>query len=110
MVNKTVIVSGASGNLGTAVVNFYLDRGDQVIGLVHRSGGQPRNVANYVECAVNLLDELAVEECVKQLLEKFGKIDIAVMTAGGFAWATFLIQASVSWSINIALISKQPTI
>jgi NADP-dependent 3-hydroxy acid dehydrogenase YdfG len=38
-----------------------------------------------VECAVNLLDELAVEECVKQLLEKFGKIDIAVMTAGGFA-------------------------
>lgn len=85
MVNKTVIVSGASGNLGTAVVNFYLDRGDQVIGLVHRSGGQPRNIANYVECAVNLLDELAVEECVKQLLEKFGKIDIAVMTAGGFA-------------------------
>lgn len=48
-------------------------------------GRTTRNVANYVECAVNLLDELAVEECVKQLLEKFGKIDIAVMTAGGFA-------------------------
>lgn len=85
MANKTVIVTGASGNLGSAVVDFYLQRGDYVIGMVHRSGEKVRNHDNYHECEVNLLDDAAVETCVKQMVEKYGRIDIAVMTAGGFA-------------------------
>ncbi len=85
MANKTVIVSGASGNLGSAVVDFYLHRGDRVVGLVPRSGHNMRNDDNYQACDVNLLDDAAVEACVKQMVEKYGRIDIAVMTAGGFA-------------------------
>jgi nucleoside-diphosphate-sugar epimerase len=41
MSQMNIIVSGASGNLGSAIIDFFLSRGDKVIGLVHRHHEYP---------------------------------------------------------------------
>ncbi|HLS12599.1 MAG TPA: SDR family NAD(P)-dependent oxidoreductase [Flavobacteriaceae bacterium] len=80
---KVVVVSGASGNLGQAVVQYFLAVSYQVIGLV-RSKAKEGSYENYEEMEVDLLDEKATQDCVDAILEKYNKIDVAVLTAGGF--------------------------
>src|SRR5690625_4480153 len=79
---KVVVVSGASGNLGQAVVQYFLAVSYQVIGLV-RSKAKEGSYENYEEMEVDLLDEKATQDCVDAILEKYNKIDVAVLTAGG---------------------------
>lgn len=84
---KVVVVSGASGNLGQAVVQYFLNASYQVIGLV-RSKTKGESNDNYEELEVDLLDEKATQDCVNAILRKHNKIDIAVLTAGGFKSGT----------------------
>lgn len=81
---KIAIVSGASGNLGSAVVSYFLENAYQVIGLVHKSTKSKNNLNNYQEIKVDLLDEIATENCLKTILQNYKKIDVVVLTAGGF--------------------------
>lgn len=85
MPDKTILISGASGNLGEAVVAHFINRGNKVIGLVHHQSESPNPSPNYKEVEVNLLDETATEKSIEQLLEIYTQIDTAVLTAGGFA-------------------------
>lgn len=84
MKNKVVLVSGASGNLGSAVVDFFLLQKAKVIGLVHRASKNENERDNYEEKVVDLLDENATDTCVKDVIEKYGQVHVAVLTAGGF--------------------------
>ena len=79
---KTVLVTGATGNLGTAVVNKFLAEGDRVIGTVNRIAP----ASNPFEAVpVDLNDEADTEAIVNNIVEKYGAIDVLVATAGGFA-------------------------
>lgn len=84
MEQQVVLVTGASGNLGSAIVNFFLDQGNKVIGLVHSKRQSIDLHENYLEYAVNLLDEAAVVSCIDRLKMDFSRISLVVMTAGGF--------------------------
>lgn len=84
---KVVVVTGASGNLGQAVVQYFLEASYQVIGLV-RNKSKENLQENYEELEVNLLDEKATQDCVNTILKKFNKIDVVVLTAGGFKSGT----------------------
>lgn len=84
MSQKNILVSGANGNLGSAVVEYFLKKGNQVIGLVHhKKEGDQQN--NYEEYEVDLTDESATEKILKSILNKYSTIDTAVLTTGGFA-------------------------
>ena len=85
MSQMNIIVSGASGNLGSAIIDFFLSRGDKVIGLVHRHHNIPLSNANYTQLVVNLMDEVSSSDCVAQCIATLGRIDAVIMTAGGFA-------------------------
>lgn len=85
MRQKTVLVSGATGNLGQAVVHHFLKMGWQVIGLVHHLEMQGEHPANYSVYEVDLIDERASLLCLEKILKEFGQIDTLVLTAGGFA-------------------------
>jgi NAD(P)-dependent dehydrogenase (short-subunit alcohol dehydrogenase family) len=85
--NKIAIVTGASGNLGQAVIKKFISEGFFVIGTV-----LPNDpfVSNYPEesfesVAVDLLDEDASRKFVEFVVNKFGRLDVAVLTVGGFA-------------------------
>jgi NAD(P)-dependent dehydrogenase (short-subunit alcohol dehydrogenase family) len=79
---KTVLVTGAIGSLGTAVVNKFLAEGYRVIGTVNKK--VPSN-APFEEISLDLNDEADTEAVVNSIVEKYGAIDVLVATAGGFA-------------------------
>lgn len=81
---QTAMITGASGNVGAAVVKKLLDNGYKVIGIVHKKSETPVLANNYEEIALDLLNEAACQKVVAEIIQKFGSIDIAVLTAGGF--------------------------
>jgi len=85
MPSKTIIVTGASGNLGKAVVKKFIDNEYNVIGTVHKKENNISGENNLQEAELDLLNEENSEKFVSGVVEKYGAIDVAVLTAGGFA-------------------------
>ena len=87
MVNKTVIVTGASGNLGKAIVDKFITEGYFVIGTVIPNDtvtfNYPRD--RFEKVVVDLLNEEDSQKFVESVVSKHGSIDVAVLTVGGFA-------------------------
>lgn len=82
--NKTILVTGANGNLGEAVVNFFLKKQWNVIGFVHSEREDKLKEECYSEYVVDLTNEKAVADLTCQLIQNYEKIEALVMTAGGF--------------------------
>lgn len=82
---KAVIVTGASGILGRAVVADLVARGYRVaaVDLAPDTGDSP---AELVLGNVDLSDAGAVEAAYAKVAEKLGAIDGLVNVAGGFVW------------------------
>lgn len=85
MKEKVIVVSGANGNLGHAVVQYFLENGNKVIGLVHRKSQNPLIHHHYEELIVDISNENEALQCVNEIENKYDCIDIAIMTVGGFA-------------------------
>jgi NAD(P)-dependent dehydrogenase (short-subunit alcohol dehydrogenase family) len=84
---KTIIITGASGNLGTAVTKEFLDKDYRVIatisGEMARADLQPH--ANLDISVVNLINETETADFVKKAIQKYHVIDAALLLVGGFA-------------------------
>jgi NAD(P)-dependent dehydrogenase (short-subunit alcohol dehydrogenase family) len=88
---KTVIVTGAAGNLGVAVTRAFLKAGAS-LALVDRSpemlGSLIPELVNTpwyaIVGAVDLLDEQSVVRAVEGIQARLGHIDILVNTVGGY--------------------------
>ena len=84
---KTIIITGANGNLGAATVQKFLDKGYKVIA-VDQSGthlGFAASNDNFELKSVDALNEAAVSTFVEELIELNGRIDGALLLVGGFA-------------------------
>jgi NAD(P)-dependent dehydrogenase (short-subunit alcohol dehydrogenase family) len=84
---KNIIITGANGALGTAVVKKFLDTGYTIIA-VDRSGKRPDYVKDnpkYEAHKVNLDNEEETLSFAKEAIKKDGKIAGALLLAGGFA-------------------------
>jgi len=81
------IVTGASGNLGQAVVKKFIAEGFFVIGTVIPNDPVPMNfpAASFERVVVDLLNEEDSENFVDSVISKHGSVDVAVLTVGGFA-------------------------
>lgn len=83
---KTVLITGANGNLGNAVVHKFLENGCQVKGIVHRKSDEVLiKHAAYQEIVADLRNEAACSELIQHLSSADNRIDVAVLTVGGFA-------------------------
>ncbi len=81
---KTVIITGAGGNLGAAAVSVFANAGWRVAALV-TPGKTPTSSLNGVDFyEADLLDEAATSALVASLWTKYGSIDTALMLVGGF--------------------------
>jgi NAD(P)-dependent dehydrogenase (short-subunit alcohol dehydrogenase family) len=84
----TVVVTGASGNLGRAVAQAFSERGDNLVLIASRreplvaafGGDEPRRFI----APANLLDRSEVDAAVKAAVARFSRIDVLCNIAGGF--------------------------
>ena len=84
---KTVIITGANGNLGIACVRKFLSEGYKVIAV---DGGNNHldfaaGNTNYEFATVNLSNEEETNAFIGSTIKKYGKVDGALMLVGGFA-------------------------
>jgi NAD(P)-dependent dehydrogenase (short-subunit alcohol dehydrogenase family) len=83
----TVLITGANGNLGTAVTNTFLKQGYKVVATVINEEEKkelPQNENLQIE-VVNLTNESETASFVQNAIEKYKKVDGALLLVGGFA-------------------------
>ena len=84
---KTVIVTGASGNMGQAVIKKFLAEGYHVVGTIIPNDPVPFDINDpkLDKVIVDLMSEEDSDKFIKSVIAKYGNIDAAVLTVGGFA-------------------------
>ncbi len=84
---KTILITGANGNLGAATVKKFLDEGYRVIAIDHSGThlGFAAGHENFELRSVDVGNEQAVEDFLKEIILLYGSIDAALLLVGGFA-------------------------
>lgn len=84
---KTAIVTGASGNMGQAVIKKFIDEGYKVVGTIIPNDPVPIEFPEdkLEKVVVDLMNEDDSEKFVTNIISKYGSVDAAVLTVGGFA-------------------------
>ncbi len=103
MDGKVVIVTGASGALGSVVMEAALGRGARVAGLDHAPSQVPAT-ANRIELgSVDLSDAAAAQKAIDAVVAHFGRLDALVNIAGGFAFEAVAEGDPRTWQHMYAL-------
>ena len=84
--NKTILITGASGNLGGEVVKTLHSAGYGICATVG-SGGIPAEFSSLTQDTrqVNLTDENATKNYVEDVTRQFPNLSAAILLVGGFA-------------------------
>jgi NAD(P)-dependent dehydrogenase (short-subunit alcohol dehydrogenase family) len=84
---KTILITGANGNLGAATVKKFLDEGYKVIAIDHSGThlGFAAGHENFELRSVDVGNEEAVDAFLKEIILLYGSIDAALLLVGGFA-------------------------
>jgi NADP-dependent 3-hydroxy acid dehydrogenase YdfG len=85
---KVALVTGASGGIGAAVARAFHEAGASV-GLLSRRG-EDLGLERALGIACDVSDRAAVERATEQVVERFGRLDIAVANAGVGSYGPFL--------------------
>jgi len=87
---KSIIITGANGNLGVATVKKFLDEGYKVIAIDAKNDHLDFASANtnFEFHTVDLANEERTKEFINKTIAKHKKIDAALMLVGGFAMGT----------------------
>lgn len=88
LTGTVALVTGASGGIGAAAAAALADRGARV-GLASRSG-EDLGIEGSVAAPCDVRDPGAVDAFVRQVVERFGRLDILVANAGVGAYGPFL--------------------
>ncbi len=99
---KTAIVTGASGNLGQAVIKKLLAEDYYVTGTIIPNDSVAIDVRgrNFETAIVDLMHEELAQQFVNLMVAKHTTIDVAILTVGGFAMGNII-------STSTADIAKQ---
>ena len=86
---RTIVITGAAGNLGMAVAQVFANEGAQLVLLDRAPIGEAALVklapAQCLPIALDLCDAAQVAAAVAQALARFGRIDVLCNLTGGFA-------------------------
>ncbi len=89
--DSVVIVTGAAGNLGSAVARAFYAAHAHLVLVDHKPDRLARQFPELVDSAdhflaasVDVTDEQAIAQMVDETLERLGRIDVLVNTVGGY--------------------------
>jgi NAD(P)-dependent dehydrogenase (short-subunit alcohol dehydrogenase family) len=108
--DRTVVLTGAAGNLGRAVAAVFAERGANLVLLDRRAADAD---ARHLCVALDLLDARAVQAAADKAIERFGRIDVLCNLAGAFRMGapvhetpeadwTFLLDVNARTVLNTA--------
>jgi NAD(P)-dependent dehydrogenase (short-subunit alcohol dehydrogenase family) len=109
--NRVAIVTGAGGNLGSAVAQRFRDAGAK-LALVDRDPGQLNQAfpkldtsPDHIQAiAADLTDPASVKNMVKGVLDHFGRIDFLANTVGGYRAGTPVHETDLeTWEFMLML-------
>jgi glucose 1-dehydrogenase len=110
--NKVALVTGASSGIGKAIATRFAVEGAHVV-VNYRPGGQADTeaalsvVTSFESTSIAIAADVSkrddVELMMQQILDKFGRIDIAVNNAGIEIKKPFLEVADEEWNTVIAV-------
>src|SRR4030095_16850795 len=86
---RTVVLTGASGNLGRAVAAAFADAN-----LVLLDVKSPGESAKQIFIQTNLIDPQSVQAAADKTLQRFGRVDVLCNLAGGFRMGAPLHETS----------------
>jgi NAD(P)-dependent dehydrogenase (short-subunit alcohol dehydrogenase family) len=102
---KTVIITGANGNLGMAVTKEFLDKNYQVIATTSseraKEDFQPHPRLEIL--TVNLTNEKETTAFVENIIQKYQVVDAALLLVGGFAMGDIAVTSGDELQKQIAL-------
>lgn len=79
---KNILITGATGNLGLAVVKQLQSEGHQILATTRPGKYQSIDGIDFYEC--DLSNEHSVNECFAKMKNNYQQLDATVMLAGGF--------------------------
>jgi len=86
--NRTILVTGAAGNLGRVLAEAFAERGARLVLVDQTKEALEKafrpNDPKRLLAPTNLLDAGAVEATVEDAIGRFGRIDVLANLAGGF--------------------------
>ena len=97
MRGKTIMLTGAAGNLGRAVIARLLADGANVVALDRPGPGLAALKGVQTVAVADLADEAACSEAVSSVVAAYGRLDGVVHTVGGFAWAGLAESPAALW-------------
>jgi NAD(P)-dependent dehydrogenase (short-subunit alcohol dehydrogenase family) len=114
--NKTIIITGASGNLGKATVERLVKEGHKLIVVVapDLKLGYLENHSQLDIQYVDMMDEAGVEGMVSDMIKKYGEIHAALLIVGGYAGGSIkdtkgsTIQKMIDLNFNTAYHIARP--
>ncbi len=87
-VKKVAFITGAAGNLGTAVTKKFLQEGYHVVATLEPAVDNSAFLAAYPNTetyTIDVMQETPMAELVKQVFERHQRIDAGIFLVGGFA-------------------------
>jgi NAD(P)-dependent dehydrogenase (short-subunit alcohol dehydrogenase family) len=86
--NRTVLITGAKGGLGSFVTEAFLAAGDTVIGTSKSIQASDFSNPRFVAMASDLTDPASTSQLVDCVMQRFRRIDVLVHVMGGFSGGT----------------------
>ena len=90
--NKTIIVSGCNGQLGSAICKMFLNLKCKVYGVDINANKLRNKQFTFIKCDIS--KKVDTDELIKKILKKEKKIDILINNAGASIFTPFKIRKS----------------
>jgi len=87
--NKIIIITGSRKGLGYSLCNYFLEQGNIIYGCSRRTTNIQHE--NYSHFCLDVSDETAVIDMVRQIYKKHKRIDILINNAGAASMNHFLL-------------------
>jgi NAD(P)-dependent dehydrogenase (short-subunit alcohol dehydrogenase family) len=97
MKGKVVVVTGALGALGKVVVEEALARGARLAGIDHAAAQTPAGAERMEIGGVDLSDPVQASKAIEAVTAQFGRLDVLINIAGGFAFESVADGDPQTW-------------
>lgn len=110
-INKTAVITGAAGGIGTAITRRFLDEGARVVAVdisteaLEKLASKMGNPENLLLAKTDISNEESTQQLYQQIKDKWNSVDIIINNAGWFPFLEFEKITYADWrkvmSINL---------